>query len=120
LLRNDDFDYGRLDRTKMYELFAQNYLVVSIPISDSSPRSVYEAIFCGSCVAILYNSYYDFLPNCMKERIIIVDITKENWLKLAMEKFNYISRKVYVPSKEALELFDQKKSFLKLSNILFN
>jgi hypothetical protein len=120
LLRQDDFDYGRLDRTTMYELFANQHLVVSIPVSDSSPRSVYEAIFCGSIVAISYNSYYDYLPNCMKKRIILVDIKRENWLKLAYEKYIYINQNNYVPSNEALELFDQRKSFLKLSKILFN
>ena len=74
LLKPKDNDLGRLSKDKMYQLLSESYLVVSIPKSDSSPRTVYEAIFCGACVAVTYNSWIDSLPECMKHRLIIVDI----------------------------------------------
>lgn len=66
LLPNDILS-GRQDREKMYRLLLETKLVISIPKSDSSPRSVYEAIFCGAAVAITYNAYYDTLPYCKRK-----------------------------------------------------
>ena len=93
-------------------------LVVSVPSSDSSPRSVYEAIFCNSIVAITYQKYYDNLPECMQSRIIIVNMQNRDWLKLAFDKALHIKKKDFRPTSEALELFDQKKSFNKKLQIL--
>ena len=81
-----DMDVGRVSRDKMYSLMINASLVVSIPSSDSSPRSVYEAIFCNSIVAITYHKYYDDLPKCMQSRIIIVDLQNRDWLKEAFQK----------------------------------
>jgi hypothetical protein len=115
-----DIDKGRVDRKKMYELFLKCELVVSIPVSDSSPRSVYEAIFCGVPVAITYNSYFDLLPSCMQARIIIVDLNNVNWLFDAILKSIQINQTKYIPSDAAIELFDQKESFKKIQKLLFD
>lgn len=120
LQQENDIDLGRVERNKMYELFSKTELVISIPISDSSPRSVYEAIFCGCTVAISYNSYYDSLPNCMKSRIIIVKLSDKNWFEDAMNKSKIINKIPYVPSSSAIELFDQIESFKKLEKLLFD
>lgn len=120
VMKLDDIDLGRVDRTKMYQLFSQSELVISIPISDSSPRSVYEAIFCGAPVAITYNSYFDILPECMQARIIIVDLNDENWLNKAINEANKIIKKEFIPSSVASDLFDQKKSFKKIEKLLFD
>jgi hypothetical protein len=114
-----DNNIGRVDRLKMYNLLSQTKLVISIPSSDSSPRSVYEAIFCGCAVAITHHGYYDSLPNCMKSRIILVDLNNNNWFDNTIEKSSQIIQKPYVPSDEALELFDQRKSFKKIERLLF-
>ncbi|HCF03052.1 hypothetical protein [Flavobacterium sp.] len=119
LIQANDLDLGRVDRIKMYELLSECELVMSIPSSDSSPRSVYEAIFCGSPVAISYNSYYDSLPECMKSRIIIVNLSDNNWLIDAINKAKEINKTPFIPSRTALELFDQKESFKKLQKLLF-
>ncbi len=119
LIKKNDVDLGRVDRQKMYQLLFSTKLVISIPLSDSSPRSVYESVFCGAPVAITYNSYYDILPDCMKSRIIIVDINDDKWLEKAVEKAEVISKSEYIPSKEALIMFDQRESSKQILNLLF-
>jgi hypothetical protein len=105
-----DLDLGRLSRTRMYELLASTKLAISIPISDSSPRGVYEAIFCGCCVAVTYNPWIDALPDCMKARLFIVDIEDNLWFERALEYADSITKVPYIPSEAALEMFDQRKS----------
>lgn len=119
LLYTNDIDLGKVHRSTMYGILYKSKLVISIPSSDSSPRSVYEAIFCGSAVAITYNSYYELLPYCMKSRIIIVDINNENWFADAIYKAELINKKPYIPSDLAKEMFNQKESFKKLQELLF-
>lgn len=118
LMSNFDENIGRLDRVLMYELLRKSIMVVSIPSSDSSPRSVYEAIFCGCVVCITYHTYYDVLPQCMKDRIIIVDLNNKSWFKNAFQKAKKISEKEFYPDKESLDLFDQRRSFKRILNLL--
>lgn len=118
LLPNDILS-GRLDRGKMYRLLIETKLVISIPKSDSSPRSVYEAIFCGAAVAITYNPYYDTLPHCMKERIIIVDLSNRDWFYDALCKADEIVKLEFIPTSVALEKFDQRESFKQILKLLF-
>lgn len=120
MLGDQDSDLGRIDRIMMYEILLQTKLVFSIPISDSSPRSVYEAIFCGCAVAITYHPYYDTLPDCMKKRIIILDLSLPNWFDIAIEKAEQIITEPFNPTSIALNLFDQKKSFKQIETLLFN
>jgi hypothetical protein len=115
-----DTDVGRLDRRGMYELLFQAQLTVSIPSSDSSPRSVYEAVFCGSPVCITNHPYYEALPDCMKKRIILIDVTRQNWFAEALEIAQVIKKKKYQPSEEALDVFDQKRAFKKVSELIEN
>ncbi|MBO8093812.1 MAG: glycosyltransferase [Prosthecochloris sp.] len=115
----NDVDLGRLDKEQMYKLLSESKLVISIPKSDSSPRSVYEAIFLGACVAIRHNNYYEVLPLCMKERIFIIDFANESWLKEAIAFADKIKTIKYHPSKEALEMFDQNISMKKMIDKLY-
>lgn len=117
-LRSEDEDYGRVTRDKMYTLLGKSKLVVSIPSSDSSPRSVYEAIFCGSIVVITYHPYYDILPQGMKDRIILTDLDDKEWFKKAVVKAELLGKEDFVPSEEALEMFDQRKCFNKILNLI--
>ena len=68
----------------LYQFLSEAVAVFSIPVSDSSPRSVYEAIFCGTCVITTYKQWIELLPRCMRSRVLIVDIEKKDWFK----KFN--------------------------------
>jgi hypothetical protein len=114
-----DRDLGRLVKEEMYMLLTQAKLVISIPKSDSSPRSVYEAIFLGACVAITYNSYFDILPKCMQGRIYIVNLDNSNWYNDAIEFATKQSAIKYIPSKEAIEMFDQNISMQNVINRLY-
>jgi len=119
-IQSSDIDLGRVDKTLLYQLMYKTKIVISIPQSDSSPRSVYEAIFCGAPVAITYNNYYEFLPKSMKDRIIIVDLNVNNWLEDALLKAEIILKEKFIPDQEAVDMFDQRKSFKKMETILFN
>jgi hypothetical protein len=118
LQNSEDIDLGRVERLDMYKIMLAAKLVVSIPFSDSSPRSVYEAIFCGCAVAITHHPYYDTLPDCMKSRVVLVDLNDNSWFSYAIQKAQSICNRAYVPSDEALFLFDQKKSFNLVLNLL--
>jgi hypothetical protein len=115
-----DCDLERLSRQKMFELLTSTLLAISIPISDSSPRSVYEAIFCGCCVAVTYNPWIDALPECMKSRLFIVDLKDNLWFEKAIEQAKYITTNDYKPSEEALELFDKKRTMQKMVDLFYN
>jgi len=119
-LRGGDADLGRLPtRQQMYELLVQTFLVVSIPASDSSPRSVYEAVFCGCCVAVVDNPWIDQLPDCMKARLHRVDLADADWFGKAVERARIITRSPYVPSERAVELFDQKRALQRLAGLCY-
>ena len=105
-----DKDMGRLNKKEMFQLLWKSKIVVSIPISDSSPRSVYEAIFCGCVIITNYSKWIDLLPICMFERIVIVDLNDLEWFAKSVSKANSIVKNNFVPSKEAFELFDQYES----------
>lgn len=109
-LRLEDVDLGRLSRVNMYELLVTTKLAISIPVSDSSPRGVYEAIFCGCCVAVNYNPWINALPECMKKRLFIVDIEDNFWFEKALIHAESVTKNPYEPSEAALEMFDQRKS----------
>jgi hypothetical protein len=107
LLNADDFDYGRVSKEVMYQMFGESIAVFSIPISDSSPRSVYEAIFCGACVVVSDGMWVNSLPSCMRARVVVVDISVEYWFGNALRSAQQISSTPFMPSREALELFDE-------------
>ena len=106
-LREGDVDRGRVSKEEMYELFAQARFVISIPISDSSPRSVYEAIFCGACVVVSYGKWVESLPDCMRSRVVIADLESDRWFDDAVSCADMICKTPFVPSKQAIEMFDE-------------
>lgn len=106
----EDQDIGRLPRLELYRLLAAAKLVVSIPVSDSSPRSVYEAIFCGAAVAVTPGPWISALPACMVARLIVVNPASPGWLADAWRRADELTKSPYVPTSEALDLFDQKRS----------
>ena len=117
LVKPSDEILGRLPHKKeIYTLLAKTSLAISIPESDSSPRSVYESIFCGCAVAVTFNPWIDSLPECMKARIILVDIDKPKWLENAIEASKDIIKSKYIPSEAAVEMFDQNQSMLNVAS----
>jgi len=110
-IKSKDIDLGRIaTKGEMYKLLGSTLLAISIPESDSSPRSVYESIFCGCCVAVTYNIWIESLPECMRSRIVIVDLEDNLWLEKAIENAKTITKEPFNPTEEALNSFDQKRS----------
>lgn len=114
-----DTDLGRLERQALYDLFAVTLLAVSIPASDSSPRTVYEAIFCGCCVAATEASWISAIPPCMRERVVLIDLKDPLWLEHALDAAVRITNTRYLPSDSALDTFDQRRSMERVVNELY-
>ncbi len=109
-LNSKDVDHGRVNKNTMYQILGQTLAIFSIPISDSSPRSVYEAIFCGACAVVSYGKWIESLPPCMRARIVIVNLDNANWFIEAINTSRNICSKPFIPSRESLELFDEKEA----------
>lgn len=109
LMHGDDQDLGRLEKAAMFGLLARALMVVSIPESDSSPRSVYEAIFAGAIVASTYGAWMDALPECMRGRIVLVDLSDREWFAKALGQAKRFSEQAYRPSEAAHEMFDEER-----------
>jgi hypothetical protein len=110
MLTSDDSMLGRLDRKELYGLLGRTVLAVSVPNSDSSPRTVYEAIFCGACVAVTQNIWIQNLPKCMRSRLTVVDLSDTKWFEKCYREALTITKNEYIPSDEAIERFDQYRS----------
>ncbi len=119
LLSTDDKIYGVLPKESLYSLMAETILVISVPESDSSPRSVYESIFCGAIVAMTYSGYYDELPYCMRQRIYLVNLDNEAWFDEALNFAQSAVNQPYIPSFEALEMSDQDKLIKKVIEVAY-
>lgn len=115
-----DIDSGRLGKEDLYKLLWESYMVVSIPESDSSPRSVYEAIFCGCAVAVTYSPWIDSLPSCMTSRVIVVNLENPGWFQEALMIGKEIASGRYIPSREALELYDQVEAMKVVCRDVYN
>lgn len=119
-MRPGDRDLGRVPMEQLYPIYTRAVLAISIPWSDSSPRSVYAAIFAGCCVAVTPNEWIDILPACMRERLVIVDLDDPAWLDGAVERAKVLARTPYEPSREALENYDQEESLRSVARDLYN
>ena len=115
-----DKDVGTLNKSSMYELLRRSKLVISIPETDSSPRTVYEAIFAGAAAAVTNSSYLDELPSCMLNRIIVVDLDNIYWMAEALEFAADVVKKQYIPSQKALHMCDSITTMQKISDTFYN
>lgn len=80
-----DENLGSLaDKQDLFRVYSESLVCVSIPTSDASPRSVYEAIFCGAIILAADSSWINNLPYSMRQRVIIVETNKEGWLKTGL------------------------------------
>jgi hypothetical protein len=118
-MRPDDQDLGRVPLEELYPIYARALLAISIPRSDSSPRSVYSAIFAGCCVAVTPNPWLDHLPRCMRERVVTVDLDDPSWLDGALERAAVVVRTPYEPSREALARYDQVESLRRVARKVY-
>lgn len=109
-----DVFLGKLSKQDLYSEMSSALLVVSIPSSDSSPRSVYESILCGAIVAVTEQDYLNELPDDLRSRIIIVDLSNPNWLTEAVSKARILKEKKYYISDKTLDILDEKRLIQKL------
>ena len=109
---------GRIEKLSLYKILLETKLVISIPKSDSSPKSVYESIFLGCAVAITFNEYYNLLPSCMQSRMILINLDDNDWFRKTILSANEILKHPYIPSKKALHLFDRRESFRAIVELL--
>lgn len=117
---NIESNVGMLPKKELYHLLRRSKLVISIPETDSSPRSVYEAIFAGAAVAVTYSPYLEELPSCMRKRILVVNLENENWLVDALAFSDYVIRQDYIPSEQSLDMCDQGRTMLRISEQFYN
>lgn len=118
LFINSDNDLGYVARAEFYKNLFEAKVVFSIPISDSSPRSVYEAIFCGCIVVIAYNTYVELLPECMKERIVICNTEDPDWMNESLMKVEEKLKTNFNPDQDTVLMFDQENSLKTTFNLL--
>ena len=101
---------GKVEKEKLYSLMSNSTATISIPISDSSPRSVYESIFSGAPTILQDNPYQDFMTDSMKSRVIIIktiDIKNSHWLGKSIKEGLNISED-FSPCKLSYEKFDSE------------
>lgn len=110
-IRQGDQMMGRLSREDMYRLMNQSEIAFSIPMSDSSPRVVYEAVFMGCVCVIARNPYYERLPKCMQQRLVVADVEEPDWFDKAVDAAYAKTSERFEPTEEALEMFDQVRQF---------
>lgn len=117
----NDKDLGRLPtKSEVFKLLGETLLAISIPAIDSSPRSVYEAIFCGCCVATTYNPWLEDVPQCMRARVVVVDLQDDLWLEKAINHAGSVVKNPYRPSEAALDLFDQDRSMTTVARLYYS
>lgn len=120
MIDDDDIVFGRLGREDFHNLLSRVKIAISIPISDSSPRSVYEVIFSGGVVLVSANRYVEALPNSMRSRLVVVDPGENNWLGKGVLMAETLLSEKFVPCEQALELFDQRRSMRKVIKLAEN
>jgi hypothetical protein len=120
LLKPFDLDFGRVEKDCLYKIFGETILVLSIPTTDSSPRSVYEAIFCGCIVATVYSLWIDDLPHSMRSRVIISDLDSPSWLHDAYHLAFHLIQHPFHPCQDAISKFDQFESAHRLVNAFYD
>ena len=101
---------GKVEKEKLYSLMSNSIATISIPISDSSPKSVYESIFSGAPTILQDNPYQDFMTDSMKSRVITInasDLKNSHWLnKSIKESLNILED--FSPCKLSYEKFDSE------------
>lgn len=108
---NNDVHLGRMPtKVEVYRTLANSIMAISIPESDSSPRSVYESIFCGCCVVVADNPWINSLPKCMKSRVYIADLKEKQWFSKAYQFATNLVNDQFIPTEDALNMFDQIRS----------
>tara|TARA_Y100001958_G_scaffold152612_1_gene139006 strand:+ start:17886 stop:18962 length:1077 start_codon:yes stop_codon:yes gene_type:complete len=109
---------GVLSNKDYHKILSKYEYVISIPKSDSSPKSIYEAIFLGCKIIAQKNSkWINECTNEMKKRIIEVDLNNENWLKDAIQISSKYKNNFH-PNVNTINLFSREKNILKFLKLI--
>ena len=112
---------SNIDLYEMAKIYNASDIVISIPNSDSSPASVYEAMFCKKPVII---SDLEWSNEYFKNRKNVFKIKEINSKELAKEIEHVISspNKTKIITENAYKIvkkfFDYRKNMKKLENIM--
>tara|TARA_Y100000589_G_C27175583_1_gene638612 strand:- start:675 stop:1814 length:1140 start_codon:yes stop_codon:yes gene_type:complete len=107
-LKSYDKLIGKVEKKILYQLMRNSLATISIPISDSSPKSVYESIFSGAPTILEKNSYQENMTKSMQLRTIntnLKDHKSSNWLRNAISKA-YSVKQEYYPCESSIKKFD--------------
>lgn len=118
IISKNDKLMGKLGRHDLYKKMREARVVVSIPKSDSSPRSVYEALACGAVVITTYHSFIDSIPSELSDRIVLVDPSERGWLKQALIIVDRLSKTPFKYSEDLFSSFNQIESMRKKLSIV--
>jgi hypothetical protein len=114
----NSFILGILTEREYNKLLDQVGVVVSIPSSDSSPKSVYEAIFRG-CI-IITNHDATWITECtldMLSRVVLADLSNPDWLAESLQVAS-LRPEFYVPSDESVSRFSRRVNIEKIVNMI--
>lgn len=102
-----DETLGRLGKkSELFQLYSESIACISIPRSDASPRSVYEAIFCGAVVLTCPSSWVEILPHSMRSRIVIVNLRRPDWLPVGLAQARKITENTkFFPCADAISKY---------------
>lgn len=112
---------GKVEKEKLYSLMSVSIATISIPISDSSPKSVYESIFAGAPTILQKNPYQSLMTNSMKSRVITIsskDLEDPFWLNHSIKEALTIIRE-YSPCKLSYEKFDSGLVLKSIYSLLY-
>lgn len=118
LLNPNDIVHGRLEKPEYYKILSDSMIVFSVPVSDSSPRSVYEAIFSGCIVICSNNPFIGSLSLEMRRRIVIADLRNPDWFTKAIVEAQHRSNELYTPSPEDIAIYSQAVNAQKILELL--
>ncbi|QWD80047.1 glycosyltransferase [Polynucleobacter sp. MWH-Spelu-300-X4] len=117
-LINGDIIVGRVDKITLYNYMSNSLAVISVPSSDSSPRSVYEAIFCGAKVITTQLEWIDLLTENMKKSVYIIGEINHSNLNKILHDISKSDNK-FIPNEHDIASFDQFKQMEFLINNIY-
>ena len=114
---------GYIDYNDMANYYNASDIVISVPSSDSSPKSVYEAMFCGKPVIVTDLPWsHEFLTdgeNIIRTEVNNIQMLSDKIIKFIgnLELVKYISKNAL---EKANELYSYEKNMIKMEYIMVN
>ena len=107
----------RLNSIDFLKTLFNSKVVISIPKSDSSPRSVYEALSLGCRIFVTYLECFNWMPYKLKSKFIYCSYNlKKDSLKLIHEIENFKSNDFNTSMKEKYTNFRNALEYKNIAN----